>query len=341
MYWPRIIGLGLGAVMVAGVLHQIGAPMWVWLLLAANSVVWPHAAYFLAKRSANPYIAEHRNLLLDSGSGGFWVVAIGFNLLPSALMLTMFSMSNIAIGGSRLFVRGAVAHLVGALVAWPVLGGHVELASSLSVIFASLPFLVTYPVIIGVISYRLSLQLSQEKRKMELLSQRDTLSGLASRGYWEIRLDDEFRRWERHGRMAALLLVDIDHFKRINDTHGHVFGDQVIRSMGEVLSKQARREDIVGRYGGDEFGLILAECSAENAIRVAQRIQRSLASVSIPGGLDLNLTVSIGVATLSPQISAPLDWLNRADKALYHAKESGRNCIRAFDDDGVIESSND
>ena len=118
MYWPRIIGLGLGAIMVACVLYQIGALAWLWLLLAANSIVWPHVAYLWSKRSTSPYFAEHLNLLLDSASGGFWIVAIGFNLLPSVLMLTMYGMSNIAIGGWRLFIRGGIAHVLSVLVAW-------------------------------------------------------------------------------------------------------------------------------------------------------------------------------------------------------------------------------
>ena len=339
MYRPRIIGPGLGSVMVAGALYQIGVPMWVWVLLALNGFAWPHVAYLTAVRSNSPYFAEHRNLLIDSASGGFWVVAMGFNLLPSVLALTMLSMGNVAIGGSRLFYRGLLASLAGGLLAWPLLGGRVELATSLYVIVASIPFMVTYPFIIGVISYRLSQQLSQQKQEMEALSQRDALSGLATRGFWEVRLDQEFRRWQRHGRPAALILADIDHFKRVNDTYGHLVGDQVIRSIGQMLNLHMRVEDIVGRYGGEEFGAILPDTTVVGAQLVAQRIQHALADLVVPGDLKISLTISIGISALSPQVAEAREWVRQADLALYRAKNSGRNCIRVFEDSAPSAAS--
>ncbi len=331
MYWPRIIGMGLAFVMVGAALHQAGAPLWAWLLAVANGFVWPHAAYLWAMRSADPYQAEHRNQLIDSASGGFWLVAIGFNLVPAVLMLTMLSMNSVSIGGSRLLVRGLLAMVIGALLAWPLLGGHVNLASSLEVIVLSIPFMVTYPVFVGVISYRLSQRLSQQKRQFEALSQRDALSGLATRGYWEIRLAEEFSRSRRHHRQATLLLADIDYFKRINDTQGHLVGDTVIRLVGELLDAQTRAVDFIGRFGGDEFALILPETPVENAVRVAQRIQQAMAEVAISEQLGFNMTVSIGVAELTPQVRSPEQWLGHADRALYEAKGSGRNCIRIFE----------
>ncbi len=330
MYWPRIVGLGLGFLMVAGALQQAGAPMWVWLVLVANGFVWPHVAYQWALRSASPYHAEHRNLLIDSASGGFWLVAMGFNLLPSVLMLTMLSMDNVSIGGVRLLLRGLVATLIGALLAWPLFDGYMGLASNLYVIILCIPFMVTYPIFVGVISYRLSQQLSQQKREFEALSRRDALSGLATRGHWETRLAEEYCRSQRHGRKAALLLADIDHFKLINDSHGHLVGDMAIQLIGQALKAQARAEDCIGRYGGEEFALILPETSVANAVTIAQRIQRTLATVKVPDGPDLSLTVSIGIAELSAQVSGPREWISRADSALYRAKSSGRDCIRVF-----------
>jgi diguanylate cyclase len=195
--------------------------------------------------------------------------------------------------------------------------------------------MLTYPVIVGVISHRLSQQLSQQKRRFEALSQRDALSGLATRGYWEIRLSEEFSRSRRHSRPATLLLVDIDYFKRINDSHGHLIGDTVIRLMGELLDAQTRAVDFVGRFGGDEFALILPETLVANAVKVAQRIQSEFAAVTISEKPDFSMTVSIGVAELSPRVSSPREWIIRADRALYQAKSAGRNCIRIFEDDSA------
>lgn len=331
IYLPRVVGLGLGAVAVAGGLHQAGAPVWAWALLAINGFVWPHAAYFWAMRSASPYYAEHRNLLIDSACGGFWVVAMGFNLLPSVLIVAMLSMDNVAVGGVRLFLRGVIAHAIGALLAWPLLGGAPLFAPSLSTVIACIPFMLTFPVMIGVITYRLSQKLSQQKRDLEAVSRRDPLSGLASRGHWEERLHQEFHRWQRHGRPAALLLLDIDHFKRINDTYGHPFGDAVIRSVGELLRKQVRTEDIVGRYGGEEFAAILPDSRAPDAQVAAERIRRGMASIVLPGESGQHLTVSIGIAMLSWRVADARAWVNHADQALYRAKREGRNCVRIVD----------
>ncbi|UCH48962.1 MAG: diguanylate cyclase [Betaproteobacteria bacterium] len=333
MYWPRIVGMGLALVMVAAALRQVGAPPWAWGLMVVNGLLWPHIAYLWAIRSDSPYDAEHRNLLFDSACGGFWLVAIGFNLVPSVLMLTMLCMNNVSVGGARLLFRGLMSIVIGALVGLPLFGGYLELASSLHVIVASIPFMVTYPVFVGVISYRLSQQLSQQKRRFEALSQRDALSGLATRGYWEIRLNEEFSRARRHSRPATLVLADIDYFKRINDTHGHLLGDTVIRLIGGLLEEQTRAVDFVGRYGGDEFALVLPETPVGNALKVAQRIQTALAEVTVSEQPGFSMTVSIGIAELSPQVSSPREWMSWADQALYEAKSSGRNCIRIFDGD--------
>lgn len=338
MYWPRIVGMGLALIMVAAALRQVGAPPWVWALMIVNGILWPHIAYLWAIRSENPYQAEHRNLIVDSASGGFWLALIGFNLVPSVLMLTMLCMNNVSVGGVRLLLRGLGSIVIGVLAALALFGGYLELASSFYVILASIPFMVTYPVFVGVISYRVSQQLSQQKRRFEALSQRDALSGLATRGYWEIRLIEEFSRSRRHSRPATLVLADIDYFKRINDSHGHLIGDTVIRMVGELLDAHTRAVDFVGRYGGDEFALILSETPVENAVKVAERIQTELAAVTLSERPGFSMTVSIGVAELSPRVLSHREWIIRADRALYQAKKAGRNCIRVFDDDSAEQA---
>ena len=330
VYLPRIVGLGLGAACVAAALAQHGAPQWTWVVLAINGFLWPHLAYQWAKRSSSPYAGEQRNLLIDSASGGFWVWAMGFNLLPSVLILTMLGMDNIAVGGVRLFLKGLLAHLAGALLAWPLLGARFEPASTLFVIIACIPFLVTYPLLVGVITFRLSQQLSAQKRELETRSRRDALSGLCSRDYWEQRLAEEFSRHRRYGRPVALLLADLDHFKAINDTYGHVFGDEVIRHVGLLLHGQMRQDDIVGRYGGEEFGAILPETSASQAQQAAERIRHALATAPIQGNPAVRLTASFGIACLSRRASDPHQWLEQADRALYQAKNGGRDCVRVF-----------
>jgi diguanylate cyclase len=328
IYGPRVVGLGLGAICVGAGLLQAGAPSWLWLVLVCNGFVWPHLAYQWATRSRAPFAAEHRNLLLDSVAGGFWVPAMAFNLLPSVLILTMLSMDNIAVGGVRLFLKGLAAHAAGALIAVAILGLRFEPASNLATIAASLPFLVTYPIVIGVVTYRLSLQLSAQKNALRLLHERDSLSGLYSRSHWLQRLDEAFHAFHRHGRPISIVLLDVDHFKDINDNHGHAAGDEAIRHLGQLLRTEVRQSDVAGRLGGEEFGVILHDADAKQAARTAERIRRTLATTVLPIGKGLQLTVSIGVAQLGAADPGSMQWLERADRALYRAKSDGRNAVR-------------
>ncbi|WP_171016142.1 diguanylate cyclase [Ramlibacter sp. 2FC] len=333
IYVPRMLGLALGAVCVDAALYQVGAPPWLWGLLAFNGLLWPHLAYQWAMRSASPYQRERRNLLLDAAYGGFWVPAMGFNVLPSVLILAMLSMDNIAVGGLALWLRGLLAHLAGAAVALLVLPLRFEPASNFTTLLASLPFLVAYPLTIGIVTYRLSLQLSRQKHELRRLSEQDPMSGLYSRSHWEKRQTEEFQAFQRHGRSVSLMLVDVDRFKEINDGHGHAAGDEVIRRVGQVLREQVRQGDIVGRYGGDEFGVIFPGMGAGEAHKVAQRIRASLAGSGLLAYDGAAPTLSIGIAPLLPGTPSCAAWIAQADKALYKVKRAGRDGVEVYPDE--------
>src|SRR5882672_5400682 len=118
MYLPRVLGLGAGAICVGGGLWEIGAPLWLWLVLALHCFGWPHLAYRIAQRSADPYRAELHNLMFDSACGGAWVAAIGFNIVPSAVLVAMLAMDKAGVGGMRFLARCLAAQVAaGALVA--------------------------------------------------------------------------------------------------------------------------------------------------------------------------------------------------------------------------------
>jgi diguanylate cyclase (GGDEF)-like protein len=159
-------------------------------------------------------------------------------------------------------------------------------------------------------------------------SERDLLCGVLNRRGIEQKLDIELKRAGRVGQNLAIALIDIDHFKAINDHAGHAAGDSALRDVVSAISGRLRPHDLLGRFGGDEFLLILPHTSNSEAFTVSSRIEQSVRELSIPGEA-IPLTISIGLTqATSGEVAAPL--LARADKALYNAKNAGRNCCRVL-----------
>ena len=164
------------------------------------------------------------------------------------------------------------------------------------------------------------------------LSSRDVLTGLANRRSFELALAREVDRVARSGEAALLLMLDIDHFKRVNDTYGHAAGDQVLRAVAAALVDSVRPMDLVARIGGEEFGIVLPNCPALFGATVAERVRRrvELAPVTVgSSGQAIDVTISIGGA-FAPQWvrSTPALWIERADQQLYRAKAQGRNLVQ-------------
>lgn len=160
------------------------------------------------------------------------------------------------------------------------------------------------------------------------VSSRDALTGLSNRRQFELTIAREVDRVARSGEAALLLVLDIDHFKRVNDTYGHDAGDAVIQAVANTLQDCVRPMDTVARIGGEEFAMILPNCAPAFGETVAERVRTKIGKTAVPvsGGQALSVTVSIGGA-FAPQwvrSSSPL-WLKRADDKLYEAKRSGRN----------------
>ena len=162
------------------------------------------------------------------------------------------------------------------------------------------------------------------------LSSRDALSGLANRRSFQLALSREVDRVARAGEPALLLVADIDHFKRVNDTHGHAAGDQVLKAVAGLLQDSVRPMDMVARIGGEEFAMILPNCSPAFGQAVAERIRRRVAGQSVAIGLnhEIAVTISIGGAYAPQWVrSSPTVWTERADLQLYRAKAQGRNRV--------------
>ena len=157
---------------------------------------------------------------------------------------------------------------------------------------------------------------------------RDGLTRLFNRQYFQERLVNEVAFARRHGAAVSLQLLDLDHFKRLNDEHGHPAGDSVLQGLAGILERQARQEDVVARYGGEEFVILSRGGSRDSMVEVGERIRRAVEVEKFDTGSSLvSITVSVGVAVFSKEIQEPGELIARADSALYEAKRQGRNRV--------------
>ncbi|CAN0618021.1 diguanylate cyclase [Burkholderia multivorans] len=331
IYRLRVVGLALGFFCVASVFVEQDRGLALWALLVFHGFLWPHIARRAAFAWDVPYRGELVNLMIDAAFGGFWVAGMRFNVLPSALIVVMLSMDNIAAGGLRLFLLGVASHLAGLLGGLLLVGFAFEPMSHMPTILACLPFLVVYPLVLGWSTYRISQRLAEKTRALEHLSRTDGLTGLLNRRAWETGLADEFERCRATQSTSSLLLIDLDHFKRINDTLGHPVGDTVLKTLATMLRDHFEDGDGIGRYGGEEFGVVLRDSTLTTATLTAERFVVVVRENVRGAGPGSPCTISIGVAQYDATMPDHSAWLKRADASLYSAKLGGRDRVGVVD----------
>lgn len=169
-----------------------------------------------------------------------------------------------------------------------------------------------------------------DELELRLIAQVDHLTGALTRRGFVDHAEKEIERARRYGRAGSLVMLDVDHFKRVNDTYGHAVGDQVLQQIATIAGLTLRPSDLFGRLGGEEFALLLPETTGTAAVIAADRLRQEIAEhpMKIPGGGTIHVSASFGVAELSASISSLTGWLELADRMLYVAKSSGRNCTK-------------
>lgn len=171
-------------------------------------------------------------------------------------------------------------------------------------------------------------ELRQAHAKLEMLAKTDALTGLGNRLFFDQALSEELHRTARYQTPLSVLLIDIDHFKNVNDTYGHLMGDQVLRGVGRSLRAFVRSTDRATRYGGEEFAVLLSHTDAEHARLAAERLRKQVEGLQHrQDGASVKVTVSIGVCTVTGPNVTSSNFLARADRALYAAKKAGRNRV--------------
>ena len=188
----------------------------------------------------------------------------------------------------------------------------------------------------GTLTYYAAIErdLTEHKKlqtQLESMATIDSLTGLANRQAFLQRAKNEFHRARRYARPLTVVMIDIDHFKSINDQFGHATGDEVLRQTADICQSSLRGSDFMGRVGGEEFVLLLPDTPLSNAFHVAERMRTHLfeTPIELENGTLLNITASFGVASMSEADSDLNEVLERADEAMYHAKHEGRNQVKS------------
>ncbi len=173
---------------------------------------------------------------------------------------------------------------------------------------------------------RAQISFKEKNDELKEASRIDPLTKIFNRGYWEKCLESEFKRYSRNQSLSVLVMLDIDHFKKVNDTYGHQGGDAVLRIMGKLLLELYRDTDVIGRYGGEEFGILLLDTTSDQALALVENLSKVLKESEIShDGRKIEITLSYGITEINSSFKTHDQWIDMADKALYQSKQNGRN----------------
>jgi diguanylate cyclase len=325
VYRYRVLGMGLGALAIAVVLLELRAGPLSWALCAFTGLLWPQLAYWRARRSRSPFQAEQANLIFDSALVGLWLPLLHFNLLPCMLLVALSAADKINTDIPGLLRRTLVPSLVAVLVGSLATGFAFQPESSTAVILASMPMMLIHTTAVSLTRLKLVRKIVEKNGELDRLGRTDTVTGLALRRHWEQSAASALHAAHAGAQPAALLLIDVDGFKQVNDRHGHVAGDALLREAGAALGRMLRPGDIGGRYGGDEFAVVCTGTTLDEAAAMGEAYRLAVEAITLAQAPGSGFSVSIGVTSALPRHARIEDWIQAADAALYEAKRRGRN----------------
>ena len=324
VYSFRALGMGLGALPVLAVMRELGTPWpgWAWAVFAC--FVWPHVAFLLASRSRDPFAAERRNLMFDSVIAGTMVALMHFNILPSAVLVNVAIADKINSGVRGLWLRSLPGMLLALLVTCAFTGFATDFASSTTVVLACLPIFTIHTLAVAANSYKLIRRVQRQNAQLDQLIRTDALTDLDSRSHWLEQAEKLLADHQQRGRPATLVMLDLDHFKAINDRHGHATGDDVLRAVAHCIRDAVGERGHAGRLGGDEFALALP-MGAGPATALAETLRACVEALEFPATPTLRCSASLGIAQPPDAGLGLREWMEAADRALYESKHGGRN----------------
>lgn len=329
MFLMRVLGTFLCFFPILSVLVEHQRSPWLMGLLGINAFIWPTLAFWRARRSTMPLSTEHQNLILDAGAGGFWIAMMAANPLPSLAIASILMADRLAAGGFPLMKRAGAVMLVVFMASWLTQGMALIPWVSQRTMYATLPLIGIYTVALSVLTNSIAMRLRFKSRELERIAMMDPLLDIANRRLLEKRIDNELHKLRQTCRESALMFIDIDNFKEVNDRFGHKVGDMLLVTVSQILHVATRQSDTPARLGGDEFVILLPDTTLEEAHVVASRIMDAAAVIDGVAEEAVPCTMSIGIAIATREMGNVTDWLQAADIALYQAKREGKNRIFA------------
>lgn len=346
----------LSWVLVFGVFasHLAGrdTPSWVWALLVLQFLLYPQLAYWRARRAADPLQAEIHNMLFDGLAVGVWLAALGFPLWITGMLVIGVGMNLLVYRGLPGLVRAVVALGLGFALGAAVFGLRFEPDTSTATALLAIACQALYLLMFTQDAYARTLRLQetrlrlreseqalqQQLQEVQLLqaqlteqANRDPLTGLFNRRYLDATMQREIARCRREALPLSLMLIDIDHFKQVNDRHGHQAGDAVLVALADLLQEGTRAGDVVCRYGGEEFLVLLPGMPLEAAQERAVAYRRALEARPVRSDDQvLPVRLSIGIAAFPQHAQQAQDLIVAADQALYAAKSGGRDQVAVY-----------
>ncbi len=313
-----------------------------WILLALQFLLYPQLAYWRARRSADPLRAEMQNLLIDDVLLGMWVASWGFPLWIAFMLFISTCLNLMIFHGRRGLSKVILAMLTGVLVVALVDGLRFRPDTSLLTASLCMLALTLYLFMFANDAYTRGVALRQSRKQLgirveEITSlqaqlqeqaSRDPLTGLFNRRHLDRMLAQELAECRRSGAGLTLVMIDIDRFKAVNDSFGHLAGDEILRALADLLLRHAHEGDLACRFGGEEFLWMMPRTPVAVALRRSEALRKEFEAMRVSfEGRDMQTTLSFGIAGFPDHGSEPTLLLQMADEALYAAKLQGRNCI--------------
>lgn len=250
MFLMRVLGTFLCFFPILSVLVEQQRSPWLMGLLAINAFIWPTLAFWRARRSAAPLSTEHQNLVLDAGAGGFWIAMMSANPLPSVAIATILLADRLAAGGFPLMKKAGAVMLAVFMASWLTQGMALVPWVSERTMYATLPLIGIYTVALSVLTNSIAMRLRFKSRELERIAMMDPLLDIANRRLLEKRIDHELHKLRQTCSESALMFIDIDNFKEVNDRFGHKVGDMLLVTVSQILHIATRQSDTPARLGG-------------------------------------------------------------------------------------------